>query len=742
MNDKTPLKTYQMLESHGCRFISLKPRSKLPVGKWTNESLSPEQAVKRLEHDADGVPRGNVGVVPGGDVFVIDLDGEDAIERYNTVCEGLPDSETFETFAVVTPNGAHVYLHAKEIDQIDVTARKTKWGDGVDIRSAKSNSYVVGAYSYVENPQPEKESGFYRTLGDELTPVGVAPPEIEDLSRKAEKAPTALPTASHSKPEQPAAYQPEAVKPSLQACRNRVTRMLNKIAESVEGGRNQTISDCASVIGGYVIHYREEFEDVEDRLLAAVRKTFTEDDTEDEKNKHIETATRRFNEGLEQPLYGDDTNSTEKNDPTKFLAIIGRMGYKARFNIPLGIGEWWIEPESLWRSFNDYEHTVLFTRIWAEQGWEIPKSKEDRLLCHVYEQNRVNPNIEFLSRYRIKHNRPEWTLENSLSWWIGDSEYERWCQKAIWLQMISRLMGDPKPIKPTVTLRGPTNVGKSSLVKNLLPEELGEVGNFTFSGGYNDVLSLLSKHYVVEFDELSGMSKKDVAFMKSILGAGSKYTRRLHTHGLMKVEYRAAIIGTVNEEPLLFDDKALMGRFAFVDMRRNDDCNPEILIPEMREHYLALAFQAYKNGERANIMPNGLVEQQMAQANLSVYRDNTFDDQYVKVVWENVPIKSLITELAGHFGLARNLKDYRAMRLQQQFTRYLINKGFVREIGGKGNATWWSRPVDSDFPLPDVDVSQSNHLERQRRAAAAYEKMNPVIIGTGFTKVKSDDLDI
>ena len=75
----TLLKQYEMLENAGCRFIAIKPKSKQPIGKWANPSdpaslPSAQSAVARLESG-----KGNVAVVPGGNVYIIDFDNEAAI---------------------------------------------------------------------------------------------------------------------------------------------------------------------------------------------------------------------------------------------------------------------------------------------------------------------------------------------------------------------------------------------------------------------------------------------------------------------------------------------------------------------------------------------------------------------------------------------------------------------------------------------------------------------------------------
>ena len=728
----TLLKTYTMLESHGCRFIRVLANSKRPEGKWGDDSgtawLSAAQAVERLESKA-----GNVGVVPRGEVFVIDLDGDHAIGWFEQECAGLPE---FVTFAVRTPNGAHVYFRASEPGLIPVTVGKTNWGEGIDIRSPNANSQVIGPGSYVKADKPEKNSGTYEIAHD--APIALAPEKIEALSRKQLKM-NKRSSGSTSSPQ--SKQSSSTAKPSLQACRNNVTRLIREIAKAPSGTRNNTFTNCASYIGSYVAHYADEFEAMNppplDRLLDAVRKTFTDDDSPEERAKHLETAERQYQRGLEHPDEVDGKQSSESKAPSRFLDTIREMGFTGRFNLAWSRGEFWFpdERKGIWRSLSDHEELVLLARIMEETNWNIPQNLVKRYFAFVYEQNRINPDIELLSTARILPNRPDLTLENSLSPWLPEpDEYERWCQSAIWIQIVSKIMQSSKAIKTSVILRGETNVGKSTIVRNLVPAELGGVGNLSLLGELRNILVLLNNQYAVEYDEGLGANKKDAAFQKSIFGAEKKYIRRLHTSEAQQLDYRAAVIGTVNDEPILYDDPALINRFAFIDVSRNDDCDPAEYIPKYREHFLALALREYQEGRRAHVLPDHLVARQIEKAALSVHRDISLDDQFAVIRWWRIPLEFTIVEFAGYMGLAIDFKQYQRKRLHVFLQKYLRSKGFTGERGYEGR-TWWRRPEGSSdsYPLPGKDIKKSKKREREQLVRMEYDYMNSNMFQHGNT---------
>ena len=725
--------TYRMLAKAGLGFIRVVPDGKKPQGAWGDESgpawlRSPDEAVTRLQSSLEGA-KGNVGIVPRGDCIMIDFDGDDAIERFNQECEKAPE---FKTFKVQTPNGLHVYCRVKQPELIPVTTSKSNWGAGVDIRSPLANSQVVGPGSRVESTNPAKNSGDYVVVCD--APIAYAPDHIELLCRK--KTGTELKLRLRSNPVKQSPDESSSdnnTKPTLQACRNNITRLLRKIINAAIGERNNTISDCASGIGSYVAHWQAEFEKVAksplDRLLDAVHETFTEGDDEAERAKHLETAERQYQWGLEHPAVIEKTGrSTESKSPSMFLTVIEEMGFTGRFNLAWDRGEFWFPDEGVWRSLTEHEELYLLATLMEDYDWNIPTNLVKRYFAFAFAQNAINPDVELLSQYQILPDRPDLTLETSLSPWLSEAtEYERWCQKAIWLQIVSKIMRDPNAIKTSVILRGDTNVGKSTLVKNLVPAELGGVGNLSLLGESRNILVLLNNHYAVEYDEGLGSNKKDAAFQKSIFGDTKKFIRKLHTSEVQQLDYRAAVIGTVNDEAMLYDDPALIRRFAFIDVNRNDDYDPKVYIPKYRKHLLALALKAYQEGERAYILPDHLVARQIEKAGPSIYRDISLDDQIASLRWTRIPTWFSIVEFAAYMGMAIDFKRFQARRFRGILERLLRSKGFVTEKDHR-DKTWWRRPDDSadlfPYPIKDIGRGSKNKRERDQLAASEYEWIN------------------
>ena len=187
--------------------------------------------------------------------------------------------------------------------------------------------------------------------------------------------------------------------------------------------------------------------------------------------------------------------------------------------------------------------------------------------------------------------------------------------------------------------------------------------------------------------------------------------------------YTAAIIGTANPEPILFDDEALISRFVFIDVKRNDECDPAVYIPMVRDHLFALARDEYKAGFESNILPENLKVIQFEHARISVNSDGILNDLWAEVQWRLVPVRFKILEIAMYMGLARDLNHYRRLKLNLTLPRFLREKGFIVSKGKHGDE-WWQRPAGSikEYPLPEKDLPTSKLDERRARAAIAYDK--------------------
>ena len=161
MDTPNQLETYKMLADRQCQLVALERDSDLPY-RIPRRPLSSSSAVKRMHTGT-----GNVGVAPGNDVFILVLDGDEALTHFRD------EYGEIKTFKVSTPTGMHVYLRASSPDMIE--SGGTSLGDGIRI----TNRMVPGPGSIVK--------GFRYEIPDDSDPeIALCPIEIESKCRKAD----------------------------------------------------------------------------------------------------------------------------------------------------------------------------------------------------------------------------------------------------------------------------------------------------------------------------------------------------------------------------------------------------------------------------------------------------------------------------------------------------------------------------------------------------------------------------
>jgi hypothetical protein len=192
----------------GFHVFPLQPRGKNPLGLLVPhgcKDASVDPAVIRDWWRRE--PRANIGGRLGDGRFVVDLDGQDAVEWFANACErhgGAP-----RTLTVRTARGWHLYFAS----HVPVPCSVGRIATGVDIREARS---------YIVLPPSEHPSGHIYTVRRDL-PVIEAPQWLVDLA----------------KPPKPAFVPPP---PTLQAegrSLRSVDGVLRTVATATPGERNR-----------------------------------------------------------------------------------------------------------------------------------------------------------------------------------------------------------------------------------------------------------------------------------------------------------------------------------------------------------------------------------------------------------------------------------------------------------------------------------------------------------------------
>lgn len=135
--DEHPVEIPKQL--HGCRFILLKPKSKVPLEHWKEQNYKHDDP-RLLQHIGDG---GNYGVMVTGGLCVLDADNVPALLADPFFSDTLMQSFLVRTGRAPVP-GAHIYFRCPGLPAEKRILETPDITDMGDIRGSDSIAYVVG----------------------------------------------------------------------------------------------------------------------------------------------------------------------------------------------------------------------------------------------------------------------------------------------------------------------------------------------------------------------------------------------------------------------------------------------------------------------------------------------------------------------------------------------------------------------------------------------------------------------
>lgn len=168
-------------------------------------------------------PEANIGLITGGGMFVVDVDGEEGWEFLKA--RGVP-----ETLSVRTGRGMHLYLFAPE----GVCVRnRAKVGPELDVR---------GDGGYVLAPPSGHASGETYKWVDEAVPIADAPEWLVELVRE-------RPYEAPERPATPTLRTPEGTEAYVRAA---LEGEVDKVLSAGRGSQNDTLNTAAFALGQLV----------------------------------------------------------------------------------------------------------------------------------------------------------------------------------------------------------------------------------------------------------------------------------------------------------------------------------------------------------------------------------------------------------------------------------------------------------------------------------------------------------
>lgn len=182
------------------------------------------------------------------------------------------------------------------------------------------------------------------------------------------------------------------------------------------------------------------------------------------------------------------------------------------------------------------------------------------------DQHRVNPLSDWLESCKAK---AEGADESMLDEWLErmfdfpadfPEDVFRWVSRRLPCAMVARIIRPGTPWPRMVILYGRQGIGKSLLVRSMLPPgpewDHYHMGELNFGMSVRDMGHAVAGKLVVECDEMRGTSKREIGDMRSFItrtvdGSGERWAYRRNPEGVSRT---AVLIGTANHEDCIPPD--------------------------------------------------------------------------------------------------------------------------------------------------------------------------------------------
>ena len=312
-------------------------------------------------------------------------------------------------------------------------------------------------------------------------------------------------------------------------------------------------------------------------------------------------------------------------DATCFEAALTLKGIDYRFNIRSMSPEIDVPEQdgfmNGWKPVDDMKEARMFGDIAREiklytgpttkdKPFEVPLPKRKVFMDDVLEDRRVDPFEDWLAALPPWDNKPR--IDTLLIDLFGaeDTELNRWAGRYIPIGAIQRTWDPGCKLDEIVVLVGEQRIGKSTLLRRILPEAAYFSDGLNFNGSARERVESLLGYVIVEASEMAGISRAKIDTLKAFLSRAEDGSIRLaYRRNKDVLPRRCIIVGTSNEQMVLPNDPT--GNRRFVAVKCNKGSNIEKFMDENRDQIWAEAILKVSEGAKANLpWKGGLMEAQ------------------------------------------------------------------------------------------------------------------------------------
>ena len=275
---------------------------------------------------------------------------------------------------------------------------------------------------------------------------------------------------------------------------------------------------------------------------------------------------------------------------------------------------------------------------------------------------------------------------------VGSDDLTLWVMQAPIVGAIERAYTPGAKIDQMPVLIGSQGLGKSALVRSLLPPEYpawaGE--GLDLAAHPKERAEALQGRVIVEVSEMAGANRADLQSMKAFITRQDDGNVRLaYRRNPEPTPRRAVLVGTADRAGSLPNDPAGLRRFVPLQLQGDRaHCAVEPYIEERRNQLWAEGLQRYRAGVRGGL-PFELRRDAARAAEEHRNRDEMLEDKIEGLSLE----AGTLAQIAHSVGLAQSLEEATRLprRVQQRLGAALRAQGWNKmrcSIGGVRQRTW------------------------------------------------------
>ena len=219
--------------------------------------------------------------------------------------------------------------------------------------------------------------------------------------------------------------------------------------------------------------------------------------------------------------------------------------------------------------YTDFTESNIMLDMSRVLGFDPSNTKLTTAINNVFDNNKYNPTVDYI-------NSLEWDgkkrIETLFIDWLGaaDTKLNREMTRKWMIAAIKRVLEPGCKFDNMIVLKGPQGCGKSLICERLSHGFYNEHINIEDPKCY---VETISRSWIACFDELSGISRKELADIKSFLSKSEDTVRLAYARNPQTYKRHCIFIGSTNEDNFLRDFNASIERRFWVIECTRDNTN-------------------------------------------------------------------------------------------------------------------------------------------------------------------------